>query len=383
MKNLYTTVFIKLFLPLLFTVLFSAVSFAQTFYTVFPDDEAAFYVSHNDPSGNTCIAPPLANELNVVNSSMSDFAVIHANLLAPLTCKPGQYKIKTDLNLGGIEALPAGYYAGFMIKTSSLLDFNTLKSSITINTYADGEYQESGTGTKLIGADLLSVHGQAMVYFKATRAFSAIELEIKSTLIPVNIAFDVNVYYGTGFSNEVWPVSISNFKATLTGTAAALSWTSANEVNLKNYEIERSTNGINFQTIGIVNTIKGDNTKNYHYTDANLLSGNYYYRIKSVDNDGKAVRTGIASVLLSGAAAAIVYPTLIQGKKPLWIKTTQTGTMHISVYDLQGRLVQQATKNTDGLTSIATAALSRGMYFVKASFNNNATIAVQQKFIVE
>jgi photosystem II stability/assembly factor-like uncharacterized protein len=83
------------------------------------------------------------------------------------------------------------------------------------------------------------------------------------------------------------PVELASFTATANGKVVILNWSTATELNNQGFEIQRSTEGEEFFTIGFVNG-HGTTTEqqNYSYADRNLDDGNYYYRLKQVDYDG-------------------------------------------------------------------------------------------------
>ncbi len=76
-----------------------------------------------------------------------------------------------------------------------------------------------------------------------------------------------------------------------------MTWTTADEFNVDHFEVERSNNNsISFSKIG---TVKANNYfagSQYIYTDYLPLEGTAFYRIKSVDIDGKTGYTSIVSV---------------------------------------------------------------------------------------
>ena len=67
---------------------------------------------------------------------------------------------------------------------------------------------------------------------------------------------------------------------------------------LEEYQIEKSQTGLSFSTIGNV-TLKGKSI--YSFTHYNVTSGTIFYRIKSVDFDGRSKYSGI--IKISGNSA--------------------------------------------------------------------------------
>jgi hypothetical protein len=83
------------------------------------------------------------------------------------------------------------------------------------------------------------------------------------------------------------PVELTSFTATTNGKEVILNWSTATELNNQGFEIQRSTEGKEFFSVGFVNG-QGTSTEqqNYSFADKNLDNGNYYYRLKQVDYDG-------------------------------------------------------------------------------------------------
>ncbi|HEY6907157.1 MAG TPA: T9SS type A sorting domain-containing protein, partial [Ignavibacteriaceae bacterium] len=87
-------------------------------------------------------------------------------------------------------------------------------------------------------------------------------------------------------SGEIIPVELVSFEASVSGGKVNLNWSTATETNNRGFSIERSS-GSEFETIGFVNG-SGTTTerRSYSFTDDNVLSGTYTYRLKQIDFDG-------------------------------------------------------------------------------------------------
>ena len=83
-------------------------------------------------------------------------------------------------------------------------------------------------------------------------------------------------------------IRLVSFNGTFTGSAAQLNWEVAAEINTAFYEIQRSEDGVNFKTTGLID-VNGScySNKTYHFTDA-VASGTaiYYYRLKETGMNG-------------------------------------------------------------------------------------------------
>ncbi len=85
----------------------------------------------------------------------------------------------------------------------------------------------------------------------------------------------------------VVPLRLISFSAVpINNNTAALYWVTANEINTRNFVIEKSVDGVRFNMIG---NIAASNNASNHYnsnvTDAE--NSIVYYRLKIVDNDGR------------------------------------------------------------------------------------------------
>jgi hypothetical protein len=95
----------------------------------------------------------------------------------------------------------------------------------------------------------------------------------------------------TPFSGPI-PVELVSFTAIVTGTSVQLSWSTASETNNVGFEIERSviSNGVRNLTWEEIGFVEGKGTtteiQNYSFTDKNVVSGKYSYRLKQIDLDG-------------------------------------------------------------------------------------------------
>jgi len=111
---------------------------------------------------------------------------------------------------------------------------------------------------------------------------------------------------GTGFVtgdigyatlNDLLPVELTSFSATINGKEVILNWSTATELNNLGFEIQRSRAGKEFFTVGFVNGYgTTSEQQNYRYADKNLNNGKYYYRLKQVDYDGSYEYSDVVEV---------------------------------------------------------------------------------------
>ena len=159
------------------------------------------------------------------------------------------------------------------------------------------------------------------------------------------------------------PVELVAFAAEAQGQAARLSWSTASEKNSARFEVERSADGRRFGRIGEI-AAQGSSTTAvaYSYLDreAAQVAGLVYYRLRQVDQDGKATYSPVRTVAFKQLVPAFaVYPNPAQAATTLDLTRVPAGTFHLTVVDGLGRTVRQlevtgATTRALDLSELAT-----------------------------
>jgi hypothetical protein len=93
--------------------------------------------------------------------------------------------------------------------------------------------------------------------------------------------------FALGTSNDPLPVELSSFMTVPNGRTIQLNWSTATEKNSDKFVVERKAAGNDWGNVGIVKaSVLSNSPKQYSFTDKNLQSGSYQYRLKMIDNDG-------------------------------------------------------------------------------------------------
>ncbi len=168
-------------------------------------------------------------------------------------------------------------------------------------------------------------------------------------------------------SSIALPVTLVNFSGIKNNRGNLLTWQVANEVNLSYYELQKSTDGQNFK---FVEKINATGKNNYHFTDENVdQSAVTYYRLKSVDIDGKFNFSGIVTIKRAISVwDAQVNPNPFSVVLKLNIDSPAEEKATLIVTDLSGRqLLKQPLQINAGnnLFDIKeTAKLPKGTYLL-------------------
>jgi hypothetical protein len=175
------------------------------------------------------------------------------------------------------------------------------------------------------------------------------------------------------------PVNLTSFTASKQASGIQLNWSTASESNSDRFEVEKSTDGINFITATSVKAAGNSDTKlNYTAIDANPAEGLNYYRLRQVDKDGKSKYYQVVSIQWVNEAKALVTlaPQPMVNTMTVKIKASVTNGS-FTMYTLTGREVRSYPVNTAGGTTtiqVSRGSLSSGVYIYRLSSQNRGVL---------
>ncbi len=187
-------------------------------------------------------------------------------------------------------------------------------------------------------------------------------------------------YYNSACS--ALPLSLLNFEAAKSSGAIVLIWATTNEINTSGFDIERSIDGINFQTIGTVTSGGKQTFNHYSYTDkaGNSLNGILYYRLKMIDIDGKFSLSNVEKVNLDLRAKLSVFPNPVRDQL-IFVTGENMLNAAASITGQDGRVfLSHKLGNINGSdkNTMEVSTLPAGVYILSIKDNNKV---VTQKFI--
>ncbi len=194
---------------------------------------------------------------------------------------------------------------------------------------------------------------------------------------------------GFPYPNLTLPVKLISFTATLNGKQdkSNLNWTTASEINVRHFEVERSLDGNNFNQVGLVFAAGNSDSKlDYSYTDdlSNVAGSIIYYRLKMVDNDGKSTYSNVRMVRIGKQNDKLItintFPNPVSSELRVTIPNTwQNKKVNYEVYANNGQIMYRSEAAAASQTeTINVGRLAPGFYIVKVSHNGETA---QQKII--
>jgi aldose sugar dehydrogenase len=182
----------------------------------------------------------------------------------------------------------------------------------------------------------------------------------------------------------VTPVTVSNFKATCKQQAAVLSWTTASELNNKQFLLYKSIDGIKYDLAATIPSLASAGNSNsslaYSYTDNGNLSGTIFYKLLSEDKDGRKKDWGIiTSTCRATDQHFVLLPNPANGQSKLTM-TGITALMDVKVSNSIGQSVYQIRSNRTVVFPVAK--WQPGIYIVTV-LNKKAEIVYRNKLVVQ
>lgn len=206
-----------------------------------------------------------------------------------------------------------------------------------------------------------------------TSSTPMVDVTFNKITTPVLTGF--GLFTGTDVSNPL-PVTLLNLYAASTSKSIYINWITASEINSSYFNLERSTDGKQFEIIAQLKAAGNSKTyREYTYEDiagkSLLMKGMVYYRLSMVDNDGAAEYSKIVAVKENNKHElnAEVFPNPFSDQLLIKADYFENTEMTIEILDLNGKQVY--TNSFSGVSHIINKLdlLQAGIYFAKLSTN--------------
>ncbi|WP_310394361.1 T9SS type A sorting domain-containing protein [Hymenobacter sp.] len=183
------------------------------------------------------------------------------------------------------------------------------------------------------------------------------------------------------------PVTLTSFDAKRVGADALVTWQTASELNNKGFNVQVSTDGKEYRTLGFVASASPNSVRatNYSYTDTEKnKAGVRYYRLMQVDVDGKTTFFSPRAVSFEGKVAsegvtAVAYPNPFTNSNEvrLSLRSEVEGQGVVRITDMTGRTIGQrqialGTGNND-VELPRLGDLQAGIYMVRVTLPTGET----------
>jgi uncharacterized protein (TIGR02145 family) len=230
-------------------------------------------------------------------------------------------------------------------------------------------------------------------YFWSSKQGS--DLQANSMLLNYNTNIDINNHTKTMGTSirclndlpvsilSTLPVELGLFTAIADGRTIQLKWSTKTEKNSDKFVIEKmnSSLGSIWVHVGSVKAaVLRNSTKQYSFTDKNLQSGKYQYRLKMIDNDGtfeysKVIETEVAMPKVF--AVSQNYPNPFNPSTKIDYQVPVDAKVLMEVYNIAGQkvieLVNQQMSAGYYTVDFGASKLSSGVYIYRIVASDKAT----------
>ena len=167
------------------------------------------------------------------------------------------------------------------------------------------------------------------------------------------------------------PVTWLTLQASLKNKKADINWSTGVEINNDYFDILRSDNGLNFETIGRVKGSGNSTNVNYYsFQDSDPLPGVSYYRLLQVDFDGTQNPSAIVAVINTSGGFDLsevhVSPNPVTTEAVISFYSKQEGMVTLEIKNAAGQIClssrMAAQKGLNSFSIDRVEKLSKGYY---------------------
>lgn len=287
--------------------------------------------------------------------------------IAPVTTNVSNVSIKNTSGataISGLAGTDDESVASFTIATLPSVTAGTL-------TYNNGtSYVAVTAGQVLTPAQAASLKFTPVVSYTGTASFTFTATDNRG-LVSNTSTFSIPV------TSSLLPVTFTSFTGEMNNGAIVLNWITRQEYNSQKFIVEKSVDGISWQSIGEVAAAGNSGVQqNYSITDAQVMTVNYY-RLKEVDLDGSYIYSKVVKVSTSSNSAfhVDIYPNPVTSKATIRATSDAGKTVHIAVFNSNGVRMQTMTSQliagNNQVDIPNVSKLPAGMYTVMMDNGNN------------
>ena len=173
------------------------------------------------------------------------------------------------------------------------------------------------------------------------------------------------------FPITVLPVSWQSVNVDLqSNNSVLINWIVNQQINSKEYTVERSTDGKTWSDVGTVESTGNTTTaQSYSYTDANPAAGNNYYRIRQTDFDGKTNFSIVKTVNVAAATQLAIWPNPSKNIINIQKENNGTNSINAEIFNQSGQKVSSSLLKS-GINTVDISSLPAGYYIVHIDLAN-------------
>lgn len=212
-----------------------------------------------------------------------------------------------------------------------------------------------------------SLNGNSIV--QTFSGFTTLPNDVKK----IRLVTDHLIYYNNFEVADIKAISTLplhwlKFTGSRQGNAVVLNWLTADEQGTKDFLVEHSTNGQQWDTIGKVNaSVSGSREQRYSFTHETAGKEMNMYRLLQRDHDGRSSYSPVVVIASKNAEPLKVFPNPVTNGN-LQIKITSPEL--VRVYNSAGILIIEK-KLPAGLSTLDMNGFAKGVYMINIKDNSS------------
>lgn len=172
----------------------------------------------------------------------------------------------------------------------------------------------------------------------------------------------------------VTPLTLISFSGSTRTNSNILQWETADEKNIRYFDIESSNDGIEFLSINTVAANNQPGNNHYSYIDSRSSNEKRLYRLKILDNDGKYVYSNIIKLSAQAESRLEIFPNPVTNHLTI---SGLTGKGWLEILSADGNPLHKLNVS-DQTQTINMSAYSPGFYILRY---NNGKEMIHQKVL--
>jgi len=184
-----------------------------------------------------------------------------------------------------------------------------------------------------------------------------------------------------GYKSFPVPLKLVSFDGERRDTINLLHWVSENEYNVDRFEIQRSTDAVNYTTIGNVAGRNRNERAYYQYADP-FTAGTVYYRLRMIDIDGTYTFSRIIVIASAVDGSGLLVKNPAKNVITIYNRSKIAGPFNYTLFNENGQVVLKGivTMPVNSAASIdLPAQINTGAYYLELS---NTQIKTTRKIII-
>lgn len=338
-----------------------------------------------DGSAFSLLSPALATGYTAVSTNNSGSTTTGLNTNNPVNTINSFTASVVNVNFG-IDRLPTAANAAHVIAQPAPAGTLSLTSGNGMSALAGADPEDGtiGSGSSFRITSLTGMNGNELRYNGAllsagstipnynpgllTIRFSGVGSTSASfnfvTIDAAGVPAATPASYAISWT-YVLPVTLVSFEAKLVNHKVQLVWITENEIDIREYRIQRSVDGINWQYISTQQAIA--NSK-YVAEDLSPASGNNYYRLEIISLNGEKEYSAIRRAIVTNQLGKIIISPNPAGNH-VTIRPANAELNKIEFINTAGQVILVTW--IVGITDINIHHLASGLYMVRCLTRNN------------